>query len=255
MNKNFCFSVLALKPKYQQLTQRLAGDLEKHSPGTTIVVGTDNPNAFKGYSNISAFKLEKKGILHCYHDKRFVIEEALKTFPTVIQIDADTRIVNDLPESIEPSTGLAALHVNNLVQHAQRYTPERVAHLRKLANKVGVDVENAKYIGESLFAVSGPQEKTAEFLKQWDLMARYLELHRIHGGSGHGIGLAVAKAGLEIIQPSWLKSINQAKRHLDAAAWKSKKSIWNNLSRKIDFHYRFNKARILALKDFNFYYR
>ncbi|MEM9276623.1 MAG: hypothetical protein AAGA80_27335 [Cyanobacteria bacterium P01_F01_bin.143] len=255
MNKSFCFSILALKPKYQLLAQEFAENIEKHSPGTTVVIGTDNPDAFKDCSNVFAFKLEKKGILHCYHDKRFVIEKALTKFKVAIQIDADTKIFNSLPESINESTGLAAVHIENLVEHAQKYNPQRLIYLRKLGEKLDIDINSVSYIGESLFAVSADGDKTSEFLKQWDLIARYLELHRIHAGSGHGIGLAAAKAGLEITKPSWLESINQAKEHLDAAAWKSNKTLWSNLSRRIDYHYRFNKARIFALKDFNFYYR
>ena len=255
MSKSFCFSILALKPKYQLLAKKFAQNLENKSPETTVVIGTDNPSAFNDCSNVFAFKLEKKGILHCYHDKRFVIEKALTKFDVAIQIDADTKIVSSLPESINASTGLAAVHIENLVEHAQKYNPERLIYLRKLADKLDVEIESVSYIGESLFAVHADGDKTSEFLKQWDLTARYLELHRIHAGSGHGIGLAAAKAGLEISKPSWLESINQAKRHLDAAAWKSNKNLWNSLSRRIDYHYRFNKARIFALKDFSFYYR
>lgn len=255
MNKSFCFSILALKPKYQLLAQELAENLQKYSPETTVVIGTDNPDAFNDCSNVFAFKLKKKGILHCYHDKRFVIEKALTKFNLAIQIDADTKIFNSLPESMEKSTGLAAVHIENLVEHAQKYNPERLVYLRKLGDKLNIDINSVSYIGESLFAVSRDGDKTSEFLKQWDLIARYLELHRIHAGSGHGIGLAAAKARLEITKPSWLESINQAKEHLDAAAWKSKNTLWSNLTRRIDYHYRFNKARILALRDFNFYYR
>lgn len=255
MNKSFCFSILALKPKYQLMAKKFAEDLEKQSPETTVVIGTDNPSVFKDCGNVFAFKLEKKGILHCYHDKRFVIEKALTKFQVVIQIDADTKIISSLPKSIDASSGLAALHVENLVEHAQKYNPERMPYLRKLENKLEINLEKINYIGESLFALSASSDKTSEFIKQWGLIANYLELHGIHAGSGHAIGIAAAKAGLEIIKPSWLEEINQARYHLDAAAFKSKKSFWNILERKIDYHYRFNKARITALRDFNFYYR
>ncbi len=255
MNKNFCFTVLALKPKYQLLAKKLAQDIDKYSPGTTIVIGTDNPKAFKGCSNVFAFQLNKKGILNCYHDKRFVIKKALTKFQVVIQIDADTRINSPLPESINQSTGLAVLHIENLLEHVQKYNPERLRDICKLADKLEIDIDKVSYTGDSLFALSADEDKTSEFMRQWDLIARYLELHGIHSGEGNAMGLAAAKVGLEIIQPSWLKTINQVQHHLDASGFRSRTTLWNNLTRRMDYHYRLSKARIMAFKDFNFYYR
>jgi len=70
MNHSFCFSILALGSKYQFLAKNFAEDLEKYSQGTTVVIGTDNPDVFKDCSNVFAFKLKKRGILHCYHGCR-----------------------------------------------------------------------------------------------------------------------------------------------------------------------------------------
>lgn len=255
MNNNFCFSILALGSKYQLLAKNFAEDLEKYSQETTVVIGTDNPDTFKDCSNVFAFKLKKRGILYCYHDKRFVIEKALTEFKVVIQIDADTRIINSLPKSINHSTGLAAVHIENLVEHVQKYNPERLSHLCKLANKLEIDINTVSFIGEALFAVCRDGDKTSEFIKQWDLIARYLQLHGIHSGEGNGIGLAAAKAGLEVIKPSWLKSIGKAKRHLNASQTKPRKTLWDDFSSNFDYSYRLNKARIVALKDFDFYYK
>ncbi|MBP0016862.1 MAG: hypothetical protein J7647_04810 [Cyanobacteria bacterium SBLK] len=258
VNHNFCFSILALNLKYQLLAKELAEDIKKYSPETSVVIGTDNPDIFSDCRNVLAFKMEKRGILHCYHDKRFVIQEALKKFKIVIQIDADTRIDNPLPESFEPSTGLAAIHVENSIEHTKKYNPERLKSLHKLAKKLSLDLETISYVGEALFAIVGEEEQTLEFIRYWDAIARYLELRGIHAGEGHAIGLAAAKVGLEIGKPSWLKNIHKAKRHLRAASAsdsKPKNILWNNSIRRINYHYRLNKARILALKDFDFYYR
>ena len=255
MDDNCCFSILALMPKYQLLARRFAEDLEKYSPKTTVVIGTDNPHAFQGCSNVFAFNLRRQGILHCYHDKRFVIEKALARFEVVIQIDADTRIIGELPKIINQQSGLAAIHVENLVSHAQKHNPERLVHLYKLADKLEVDLDAVSYIGESLFAISVGQDKAPEFIRQWHLIARYLELQGIHAGEGNAIGLAAAKAKLEVNQPSWLESIDQVRQHFDASQLGSKKSLWDQFKRRVDYHYRFNKAKIAALKDFDFYYR
>jgi|688.fasta_scaffold48303_4 hypothetical protein len=255
MNNNYCFSILALLPKYQFLAKRFAKTLETYSPETTVIIGTDNPSAFQDFSNVLAFKFQKKGVLHCYHDKRFVIEKALTKFKTVIQIDADTNIINHLPTSINPSFGLAVTHIENLVSHTQKYNPERLVYLHKLADKLELDLNTISYIGESLFAVSADQNQVSEFIRQWGFIARYLELHRIHAGEGNAIGLAAAKAKLEIIKPPWLEQINEVRQHFDASQLPLEKKLWDQFKQKLDYHYRFNKARITALKDFDLYYR
>jgi hypothetical protein len=117
MNQDFCFSILALKPKYQLLAKGFAEDLEKHCPEMPIVVGTDNPDVFRACRNVSAFKLEKRGILHCYHDKRFVMEKALEKFQVVIQIDADTRITGSLPNLTNLQPCLAAVHIERALHN------------------------------------------------------------------------------------------------------------------------------------------
>ena len=154
MNNNYCFSVLSLKPKYQVLAKKLARDMEKYFPETSLVIGTDNPETFQDCKNVLAFKLERKGILLPYHDKRFVIEKALTQFKVVIQIDADTNITNSVSsgtlEAIRNSSpALAALHTENLVKHVQAYNPERFDCLCKLADKLSININDVTYIGGS----------------------------------------------------------------------------------------------------------
>ena len=77
---DFCFSVLALGSKYRLMTQQLIKNIEQYAPEAYVVVGTDNPAEFNKYNKVIAFKLFQRGILHCHHDQRFVIQKALKQF-------------------------------------------------------------------------------------------------------------------------------------------------------------------------------
>lgn len=253
--QNFCFSILALKSHYQQLAKGFAEDLKQHAPDVMIIIGTDDPSFFRDCDNVTAFALKKTGILHCYHDKRFVIEKALSQFQTVIQIDADTRLIESLPELGDLSSGLSAVHVENLIDHVQKYNPERLVYLQKLAAKFDVNLATVRYVGESLFAVSAEPKTASAFIHYWNLAARYLELHGIHAGEGNAIGLAAAKAGLTIVQSAWIKRIHHIRQHLNASDIKPPNALWTPLSRRIDYHYRLNRARAIALKDFDFYYR
>ncbi len=262
MDKSICFSVLAFKSQYHRLAKSLATDIARFAPGTFLVIGTENPKAFSECSNVIAFKLKKTGILHCYNDKRFVIEKALQQFKTVIQIDADTKITAPLPTTIDQSPGIAGSYLANMVEHSQKYNPLRLGHLKKLSGKLGQDPDNITFVGEALFAITAEDAQAKEFIRQWGLMARYLEIKGLHSGEGNIIGLAAAKVGLDITQPDWVASIQSASDHLDASRDRKLVNInrpknlsQTKLARSLNYHYRLNKSKFFALKDFDFYYR
>lgn len=252
---DYGFFTLALRSKYRLLATQLAQDLASHAPGRLIIVGTDAPEAFQSLSNVKAFKLKQTGILHCFHDKRFVLEQALAQFPAAVYLDADTRIFADLPAAIPQSFGLAAVHVENLLAHVGKYNPERVPHVRHLAEKLDLNLDDVKYIGESLIAVSAENHQTSGFIQQWGKIARYLELRGVYSGQGISMGLAAAQVGLEITSPIWLSQIDHSRKHLDASYTQANRSLWDQWQRRLGYHYRLNRTRIAALRDFGFYYR
>lgn len=251
--KDFCFCTLALRPKYRLLTKGLAEDLDTYSPGTLLVVGTDEPEDFREQKNVLAFKHRQKGILHCYNDKRFVLEKALSEFRTAIIIDSDTRIVEKVPSNIEWRAGITAA-TENIVTHVKKYNLERLQSLETVANKLNISLDNVSWVGESLFIISRDNGKEIEFLKQWGKIGNYLELKGIHSGEGNAIGLAAAKIGWTVNHASW-DEIKGVTNHLDASYEQKSITFWENLKRRIGYHYRLNVTRLQALNDFDFYYR
>jgi hypothetical protein len=219
-----------------------------------LFVGSDQPSDFASCDNIIAFKLKQQGILHCYHDKRFVIAKALQDFPIVIQIDADVRITKDLPKTVEYTPGMIGGFHESLIPHVNKYTPERLERIAKIAAKINLNLEEADFIGESLLIIARDQGKEQEFLRQWGLIGNYLELRGIYAGSGNIIGMAALKVDWKASRSLAWQQIKDATTHLDASH-RIKRSSWEQLKRRMAYHYRLNKARILALKDFNFYYR
>lgn len=252
---DFCFCTLALRSPYRQLARQLAFDLERYAPGVKLIVGTDRPQAFADCTNVVAFWLKSQGILHCFHDKRFVLERAHTYCNTAIMVDADTRLQQQL--CLQPVTvpGIAAVHCENLIEHVQRYTPERLPHLQRLADKLDVDLASVQFVGEALFALMGHPQQTTIFLQQWDVIARYLELHGVHAGEGNAIGLAAAKAGLTLTQPTWLMRINRDRQHLDASQRTTTSNAAAQWLRRLRYHKRLNQSRLRAMQDFAFYYR
>lgn len=254
MTNGYCFSVLALGTKYQIFARTFSQDLGRYAPEVQVIIGTDNPGFFRDCPNAIAFNITSQGILTCYNDKRFVIGEALKNVGLVVQIDADTEIRGPLPVAIVPATGVMATHVEPIIEHAQKYNPERIKCLRKLADKLDLDIDAVHYVGESLFSVCAERDQGQDFIAQWDLIARYLELNGIHAGEGNGIGLAAAKAGLRVYQSPWLEAVDRSRRHLDAFV-EEEVSLATDLTNRLRYHYRLNRARVQALGDFEFYYQ
>lgn len=251
-NKSFCFCTLALGEKYRFLAKQLSQDLEEYSPGTSLVVGTEQPKFFESIPNVYAFQFQQKGILHCYHDKRFVLEKALSQYPTAIAIDADTRIIEKVPTHIEWMPGFTGCS-RNILEHVQRRNPERLPTIETLANKLNLSLENVSWVGESLMIVSKDNGKETEFFQQWGKIGDYLELNGIHAGSGNAIGLAAAKIGWTIHDQGW-QELQNITKHLDAAHQKNSVSSWNSFKRRLGYHYRLNRKRIQALNNYNFYY-
>jgi hypothetical protein len=254
LNKDFCFCTLALGSKYRLMIKDLAADLKKYSLGTFLIVGTDEPNDFSSIENIIAFKLVQQGIFSCYNDKRFVLEKGLLQFNRAIFLDADTRINNQLPEIIQCSPGINGCH-KNILEHIQKYRPKNINYIQKVAAKFNINLDTVNWIGESLFIVTQDNGKEQEFLATWGKIASYLELKGMHSGEGNIMGLAAAKVGWTVEKSDSWKTIKQSIEHLDASRQKSNKSFGDKLKRRLGYHYRLNKSKLLALKDFDFYYR
>jgi hypothetical protein len=259
--EKFCFCTLALGKKYRILAQQLAEDLAKYAPSNPLVVGTDDPRDFKDSPNIIPFKHHKQGILHCYHDKRFVLDKALSLFPAAIHIDADTRMLADIPTGLAWSPGITGCS-ENMIEHVKKYNPERLEPLKKVAAKINVAAEDVNWVGESIYVVTRDGGKEKEFVKLWGLIGRYLELNGIHHGDGNVMGLAAAKLGWTVHYNHGWEAIRNITKHLDASYrenshlfYQEKRGYGDNLKRRLDYHYRLNRARLMALKDFDFYYR
>ncbi|EAZ93000.1 hypothetical protein [Crocosphaera chwakensis] len=250
--KNFCFCTLAFNRPYRMMAKELASDLEKYAPGFKIIVGNDNPQDFKNCKNVISYYQKQQGILHCYNDKRFAIAHALSLFDIAIFIDADTRIQEKIPTEITKFIGVQGVY-KNLIEHTQKYRPDRLDIVKKLASKLNINLSEVSYFGESLLMFSNQDNQSYKFVENWGKIGKYLELNGIHSGEGITIGLAAFQMGWQPLKtPEWEK-LNHIAQHIDASLT-VKKNGWQQLQRRLGYHYRLNKERLLALKDFDFYY-
>ncbi|ACB51619.1 hypothetical protein cce_2269 [Crocosphaera subtropica ATCC 51142] len=207
-----CFGTLALGENYRSLAKLLSKDIEQYSPSTPMVILTDKPQEFSDFSNVLAFKHKQQSV-GCYHDKRCVIAKGLSLFDACIFLDADIRILAPIEQTLEWSPGITAHIVwTNILKHNKNQYQLNL--LSKMAQKLTLNLEEISFVHEAIFVVAKDSGKELDFLNQWDKIAPYFELNGFYRGEGHTIGLAAAKAGLNIKRES-LETLNFFKDKLE----------------------------------------
>ncbi|MFM7424548.1 MAG: hypothetical protein ACKO7W_06065 [Elainella sp.] len=272
----YCFCTLALGNNYRNLALQLAQDLAQYAPSVSLVVLTDRPAAFADCPQVLAFAHQQQS-LGCYHDKQFVLKQALSLFPACVFVDADMRILAPIPADLTWQPGITAKLVwTNILKHNKN--PFELRLLQQMAQKLDLDLAEISFVHECLFVLARDQGKELVFLEQWEKIARYFELRGFCRGEGHTIGLAAAQAGLTIRRDE-LTAIHFFKDKLAASATSSatdleqrvellkrqkaleypKQSlwqrVWNKLLKLLRYQYRRLKLQFAALKQIDFYYR
>jgi hypothetical protein len=286
----FCFCTIAFGKKYRALALLLAQDIERYSPKTYFIVLTDNPSDFSKQRNILAFKHRSQSVKF-YHDKRFAIAKALSLYNSCIFIDADMRIVAPVPADMQwiKKVGITARTCEIMPKkYAKVLAGTACAKLcrefkvtKKAAQKLNIDRENekVKFVYEYLFAVTKDCGKELEFFKQWETLANYFELNGIYDGEGNAIGLAAAKAGLDVrlsemegisffkdktelvrIQKGQSKMEEMSiyfeqQKMLEYPKRSIKQKVAAKLGQSITHLYNLVRLRIVTLSKFNLYYR
>lgn len=271
MERNFCFCTLALSRRYCFMAKKLAADLKQYAPKTLLLVYTDLPDEFKDQNNILAFKHSQQGIFFCNNDKRFVINKALSMFSTVIFLDADIRITDKLPEDIEFSPGITAKSFYNIAEaKINKERKHELGILKKLIDKMNLPLEDVNWICPYLFVITKDRGKEITFIEEWDKIARYIHLKAINSRylqkeDGNLIGLAAAKVGLtvrseeievlrKIIKHEFVTSRSREIETTLDKSYKFKLLFWK-YKPWAGSPYRLSRELLIALKDFEFYFR
>ncbi|BAY28785.1 hypothetical protein NIES2107_06170 [Nostoc carneum NIES-2107] len=286
-----CFCSLALGERYRSHALLLAQDIEKNLPGIYLLLLTDKPQEFSKYSHVLALKHQQQSI-GCYHDKRFVIAKALSLFNTCIFVDADIRILDRFLSEIKWLPGITAISCTSIAKHNQVYIDsvndkyklkrsKDIEILRKLAKKLDLDLEdtNIQFVMEMLFVITRQDGKEIEFLNHWNNIALYCELNGFYGAEGYAIGMAAAKAGLQVQWDAmqeivyfkdWvqMQKIKKGQANADdtliyfqqhEAIEYRQSSLLQKIKRRLEkfigYYYRYFYLRIVSLNNFNFYYR
>jgi len=208
---NVCFCTLAIHAPYRQRARLLVGDVKE----VPWVVLTDEPGDFEGLE-VQAIRHVPTGPMAvdfltrlpptgtgrpAYHDKRFVLQAALREFETAIFVDADTRI-RSLPELIRLPPGIAVTKAveASIVEHLSRWGTQRKPVFEQLAVHLTGTTEtlkSARWCSEALFAITKDGNES-RFFETWARGAGFLQSKEMFSGEGGVIGLAAALAGWTI---------------------------------------------------------
>jgi hypothetical protein len=290
LDAKFCFCSLALGDNYRALAKELAKDLEQYSPKIPLILFTDHPKDFEQHSNVIAYKHQQQSV-GCYHDKRVVLQEAIRLFKACIFIDADMRILSPVPEDL-PWLLVPGITAKACESFNKRYskvvagidTPKMAREydfVQQAATKFGLDhrSEKVQFVYEYLFSLTRDSGKEVEFLKQWEVMAPYFELNGIYDGEGAAIALAAAKVGLTIRRDP-MQGLNFFKERIERSKIHKGESSMEQMAvfferqKKLEYpqrsllqrailkfkkrtgrFYRQVRLRVTTLKNYNLYYR
>ena len=196
----------------------LVGDVTR----VAWVVLTDEPRDFEGLG-VKAIRHEPTGPMAvdfltrlpsigtgrpAYHDKRFVLQAALREFDTAIFVDADTRFtaVPEMPR-LRPGIAVTRGVEANIAEHLNQWGTQRKPAFEELAVHLTGTTETlktARWCSEALFAITKDGNES-RFFEAWGRAAEFLQSKEVFSGEGGVIGLAAACAGWTIDYKSLTK--------------------------------------------------
>jgi hypothetical protein len=251
LNTGFCFASLALGRSYRDMAKLLASDLARFAPDQILVIATDAPEEFAACANVRTLAHRQVGLFRCINDKRFAISFALANYAeTVIFIDADTRVIGELPGEIRMDSPIATVWTPNLAEHAESWLgPKEKRSFQRTARAFGSDPATAKFIWDNLFAVRRDQGRERVFLQIWGLVTQSFDFQGANITDGYCMSIAASVVGWNPSEDG-LQPIDRMRLHA-AASSVSKKSLFSRLLSRVTLWWRWRKWRSKMIASLN----
>ena len=276
ISKEFCFCTLAVGDSYCAHAQMLAQDIQTHMPGTQLCVLTDQPEKFKEFTHVLAFKHHIQSV-QGFHDKRFVLEKALSLFESCMFLDSDVRVLGPIIGEMNWAPGITARAGTNLIKHmGNTRDPKKLEVIKAAAQKLDIDLKQVQWFHEFMFVMKRQNGLEKEFFQLWQTISYFFEVRGIYRGEGYSMGLAAAHIGMKIdffqgdkfqffkdkIERVKIKKgrsdLQEKKIYFDThqniehASRPRHKKIAKKLINPIVFYYRLLRLRIFMEKDMGF---
>lgn len=192
-----CLTTLAMGFNYRQHALKLAQDVQLITHNMPLVILTDYPTDFVGCYSVIPIKHQIQSV-GVYHDKLNCVEESFRQgFDICIFLDADCRLLENLPMSRSWKQGITAHSCYDLTKgigKVNRETQGFSEWIDEIAKHHHLDLQSCKFINEWLFIVyrDGNEDR---FLEAWRDIRDSLESKRVFHAEGAVIGMAAQLAG------------------------------------------------------------
>lgn len=202
---------------YRHHAERLALDFSVFAPQFPLLMLVDKPVDVVARPGLHISQYRPEGALRRYHDKRLLIEAGLNAgHSTVVVIDANSRLVEPLPTQLDLRPGLNAFITQPLLTHLQEEeqaagsgrrrfsTRHQRRCLERAAKELGVSMDKATFVQESIYALHAPERQVRDFIDVWGRLGRFMDYHGLAWSEGFAISLAAATVGMEVHQNRFL---------------------------------------------------
>lgn len=212
-----CFATLAFGRDYRYHAERLALDFAVFASHFPLLMLVDRPQDILSRPNLRTLLYRPEGALRRYHDKRLLVRAGLDAgYSTVVVIDANSRLVENLPSTLELKEGVNAFITQPILEllseeESVSCTRKRFATTRhqrscleRAARKLDLSLEKVTFIQESIYALHGPEDVLRQFVECWGRLGKFMDYHGLAWSEGFAIGLAAAATGLEVHENRFL---------------------------------------------------
>jgi hypothetical protein len=225
MKKKYIIGICSVGSKYHEKTAKLIEQINNIIDINFLIL-TDNPEKFKEFNNVivEPYKYRCAHYLEhifSFHDKRIIFEKGFEYSDTVLLLDADHSVRDNLKQNLitfdsdKISAGAypqiiwkhpSSCSIENFLEGSTGRVPYGKEFKQYSIDK-NYKLENALLIQESFLIIKEEKEKISKFLKVWKDLQSFCEeqdinrqQHVLGDGEGYSIGVALNTANINIIE-------------------------------------------------------
>ncbi|MGB8355888.1 MAG: hypothetical protein WCD79_18465 [Chthoniobacteraceae bacterium] len=251
MFTDYSFTTLALGKPYRDMAKTLAGDLSIHAPGKLLIVATDAVEDFKGCDNIRAYAHTQRGAFTCWNDKRFAVALALKHHSEgALFYDADSRIVEALPDHVDTTVPLTTDWCPNLKEQTEEYLGPRPCHVvLQTCARLGLDPAAITYVDDNIYMVRKDNGRERVFFETWGSLAAFFDFQGVVIPDGTCMGMAAAIVGWTP-SDSGLEKFAHCRKHIVSGGAKlSPRDLRERVTRRLVHWWKWQRHRRCMLAE------
>jgi hypothetical protein len=225
MKKKYIIGICSVGSKYHEKTIKLIRQINSIIDINFLIL-TDEAKKFEEFNNIYIEPYKYKSTkyldrIFSFHDKRIIFEKGFEYSDTVLLLDADHCVREDLKQNLidfdsdKISTGAypqitwkhpSSCSIENFLDGLTNRVPYGIEFKQYSISK-NYKLQNSLLIQESFLIIKEDREKVSNFLEIWSDLQSFCEnrdigrqQHVLGYGEGYSIGVSLNTANINIIE-------------------------------------------------------